>query len=64
MARSGASSRMEGRVPFPRIGGERRSGQHGTRFGLEMGQFGPWAQKQSCSPHNALQLLLRILAIR
>ena len=34
-------------------------GKVGAIFGLAMGRFGPWFQKQSCSPPNDLQNSLR-----
>ena len=32
----------------------------GSRFGPFAGQIWTWAQKQSCSPHNALQFLFKV----
>ena len=35
-------------------------GKVGSRFGPFAGQIWTWAQKQSCSPHNALQFLFKV----
>ena len=46
----GVHSHMDDALAFLRARCVQRSGQGGSQIGPATGRFGPWAQKQSCSP--------------
>jgi hypothetical protein len=46
--------------PFDRTRGVQRRGQGGHKIGPNLGQISKWAKKQSWSPHNTLQIVLRV----